>query len=144
MNPDKTPRPYLQYVLDSVVAEDRVTAHRYLTEAYQQDFGVFDHVGQAIKEAELGDSYARPLVGIEYHDSENPDPFDRFSSLLKLYDELKIKDLTGLDIDKFLKRSSLEVSLIIQYGQRKLQDAIKKDKEEKERLDAELEKLRAA
>lgn len=124
-----------------MVAEDRVTAHRYLMEAYQQDFGIFDHVGQAIKETELGDAHARPLVGIEYHDSENPDSFDRFSSLLQLYDELRIKDLTGLDIDKFLKRSSLEVSLIVQYGRKKLEAGLKKDKEEKEKIEAELVKL---
>ena len=75
-----------------------------LNQAYENTFGIYDYVGQAMKERNLAEaSLKEPLSSVSMHYAENYCETSRLYELIQLYDICKIYQIYRISLSEFLE-----------------------------------------
>jgi hypothetical protein len=81
-----------------------VAAKALLLQAYQQDYGIFDHVDQARKDATNNVGLKKPLASIAMHDVEEVVGTSDLVRVLREFSALKVYERYGLNLEEFLSQ----------------------------------------
>lgn len=123
-------------VLQDVKKTDPINSKALLQQAYENTFGIYDYVNQALVEQGLTDpALKKPLASVALHAAEDCCQSSKLYELLRLYSGLKVHDHYRLSLIEFLDLPHDVVDFI-------LKDCVEKQKLEASKTHQVLEELK--
>jgi hypothetical protein len=94
----------LVQILREAKKTDPIGSKMILNQAYENTFGIYDYVSQAMKERNLAEpSLKEPLSSVSMHYAENYCETSRLYELIQLYEICKIYQIYRISLSEFLE-----------------------------------------
>lgn len=94
----------LVQILREAKKTDPIGSKMILNQAYENTFGIYDYVSQAMKERNLTEpNLKEPLSSVSMHYAENYCETSRLYELIQLYDICKIYQIYRISLSEFLE-----------------------------------------